>query len=175
MANIPSNDIEIFPSVKRNIVKSRLFTEESVANLIYNFINKNGFVIEYKHDNNYDYIRFNIGGYYFKVDHVQTNILNGIGDSITEIYAGIEIEQASGGNNNYLEVDGVDSNPDDLDNSTYNGLIIGYSEGDMSNATYWIKLFERASASSSWAIPESSWERFDTKSVGLNEVDGGTW
>lgn len=169
----------IFPSVQLNDVKTRSFTEENVANLIYNFIDnsKNGFVITdtnenanpavyYDGDNDFE---FNIRGYYIKLSGDLTNGFSG-----NAIYASIQIVTPNG--TSYSELD-----------STYGSIVFsGNLKGvdltdtdvtDVENGIYCLQILKKitVSGTNKWVVPEESKIRFKPSNVGLEIVDGGTW
>lgn len=168
MANIATDYIEVFPSVQRESVSSRSFTEKNVADLIYNFIdhNKNGFVITNEYVDN-DPFEFNIKGYYFKV--AKGNYITVPLNSETNIWAEITIAESTL-NSGYFELQGTDSGSP----SSYTGVNFLSTPTGNEN-TYAILILSRASTSDSWSIPEDSKIRFKPSNVGLETVDGGTW
>lgn len=170
----------IFPSVQLNDVKTRSFTEENVANLIYNFIDssKNGFVITdtdenaipavyYSSSNDFE---FNIKGYYIKLSGDITSDFS----SSSGIYASIKIVAPSG--TDYNELD-----------STYGSVVFsGDLKGvnltdtdatDAANGVYCLQILKKITVSGTdkWVVPEKSKIRFKPSNVGLETVDGGTW
>ena len=129
-----SGSVKVFPTTKRGDQQrsARFITEKNIVNLVNNLLDKDSFIITKKVSNDFDIatenLEFNIGGYYFKVDEIDTiisNLISGIQPQIGDcVWANIftyytgEYEELYG----YDEV--VTINEESL--SVYKGLTFSY-------------------------------------------------
>ena len=95
MSYLNTQNINVFPSTKRSNkqVSARLMTEASIVGIINKLIDKEGFVITKNEDIYPEHsFEFNIFGYYFIIDSIQTLIdIDSYNDTaeIKEIYGNI--------------------------------------------------------------------------------------
>lgn len=179
MKYITSNNVVVFPSTKRGNeqTSARELSEKSLARLVNQIIDTDGYVISYE-DNIID---FNIHGYYFRFSDV-TNYLSTNFSSATNIYAHILISNTGTSST----VTGQDAEIDELIGQDISGTFRGLrldSEiltdtstesdvGDTNCKCYYLKLFTRDSTDDSWEIPQDSYLKFESQSLQF-EVDGG--
>lgn len=187
------DNVYVFPSVQKNSVESRSFTEENVANLIYNFVCRDamgtsgspsgkryGFVItDTGADANNDPIpyepsndsifEFNILGYYFKVTGDFT-----VGFS-EDIWASIKIKTVS--EQNLTPYNELYVNTSTQENPFYYGVVFSDQEhipvAETGETVYSLKILSKDG--DDWIIPNDSKIRFNPSTVGLDVIDGGEW
>jgi len=68
MSNIASNNIKVFPAVRRteSPAESRQLSEKNLVGLVNKLLDVDSFIISY--DATADIMKFNIAGYYFEID-----------------------------------------------------------------------------------------------------------
>lgn len=146
MTNILSNNIKVFPSVKRSDeydLAARLPSEYNLTNIINRLTGKDSFIItglDVSVENNKPQINVgecNIKGYYFNI--TSPIMLNDIGNN-TKIYLYIEVEERD----SFTELKGNDTG---TTNSEYSGLKISYTEPTVG---YYLLLATKDNITGTW-------------------------
>lgn len=182
-AYLYTENIKVFPTTRRlnKQVTARLMTESNIANLIYQLLDTEGFVITDKKETYVDdeIFEFNIHGYYFIVDsakYIFNAIENQVSGTATSIYAHIQIEQTDG--SDYKELKGQDADPSSDGNAEYT-LYKGIhftttatapSKDTETNKWYTLKLFEKLN--NTWKVPVESRVKFNQRSLNF-DINGG--
>ena len=173
MSYLHTQSINVFPSTKRSNkqVSARLMTEASIVGIINKLIDKEGFVITKKEDINPQHsFEFNIFGYYFIVDSIQTLIdIDSYNDTpeVKEIYGNIIIERTG----NYNELWGQD----DDDTQLYSGITFSTTPlVDSTREIHSLLLLKRDTFDTEfdWYVPDESRIRFEFESISP-DLDGG--
>jgi hypothetical protein len=141
--------------------KTRLLTEKSVSNIIYQLIDTDGFLIGYTTDetgNKFD-IEFNLVGYYFRVTLDFTPTTDGGKPYLDwqNIFATITISDE------YDEIVGQDIN------GKYEGLVLS-DEAPSGSGTHALKLLTKTG--NKWEPPKDCYNKFSITSLGITGLDG---
>lgn len=178
--NIYSRDVVVFPlSKSRNpstsesviagvtpvdLNRTRLITEKSVSNLVYQLLDTYGFVIGTRALNDSSTlleVEFNLIGYYFKImldlDSKKTENKSVYSDW-DNIYASIKI------NPEYDEIDGQDT-----DSNVYTGLTLS-NQLLTSESTYTLHILKKSN--NEWVVPTESRKKFNSSSLTIERIDG---
>lgn len=155
MANFSSNNITVFPSVKRGDQPSRNLSEKNIVGLINKLLDNSGtFVISNSVSTSSDNFEFMINGYYFCIIPGDGQSVSGIFDSLSSggsnLYASIEFDST------YDEIDGEDA--DDV----YTGVTLSTSSGDLHIAT---------KDGNSWVVPLGSRRKYNGSCI-YDTIDG---
>ena len=168
MAYLQSTDIAVFPSTRRmnQQVSARLTTETSYVRTINKLIDTGGFVITPDPDpinweENTDPFEFNVYGYYFVVDEA-SKIIDLVGQSDTEIYAVISLDETEIGGLEFYELSGQDVS------TQYQGIQFLNAAGAGSGQKS-LLLFRKVN--NSWIVPSES--RIKFYAFNISEIDGG--
>lgn len=176
MSYLHTQDINVFPSARRGNkqVSARLMTEASIVGIINKLIDRKGFVITPALDitptNSFE---FNIFGYYFNVNPMQT-ILDLFDDTTLDIYGAIIIERTG----NYNELWGQDEPDSSNTNFVYKGIQFLSEEptnsllNNSNQELYYLWLLHRDGIDSNWYVPEQSRIKFEFSSL-PPDLDGG--
>lgn len=181
MSYVQSSQINVFPSTRRTTYQSdsRLLTEKALVGIINQLVDKDAFVITPKSEVEASSpFEFNIKGYYFKVPQLNyiTNLFAADNQSLY-IYASITLDTGNG----YTELLGQDDTMGSSSanaTSYYRGVNFTASATDTPPSgtnVYSLKILERTLSGSSfttWFCPETSFYKFESKSLDFN-VDGG--
>lgn len=184
MANVLSQDIQVFPSTKRGTYQrsSRLISEENLTNIVNKLIDKDSFVIRPQPYNSLgtdDALQFNIHGYFFVVPHVGS-ITNLMPSGTESIYANIitdkETVTVDSITYEYIELQGQDTGSA---SSTYTGVSFTADAPDTSALTdtqtrYSLKILEKT-AQNVWQVPLISMYKYEAQNVfgDISLIDGG--
>lgn len=182
-AHLNTENIKVFPSTRRlnKQVTARLMTESNIANLIYQLLDTEGFVVTDKKDTYIDdeVFEFNIHGYYFVVDsakYIFNIVENQLSSSATSIYAYIQVEQTVGSDYKELKGQDVDSSTDgSAEYTLYKGVHFAteapaLSKNTETNKYYSLKLFEKVNGA--WKVPVESRVKFNQRSLNF-DINGG--
>lgn len=167
-----SENVNVFPSTRRTYSQSafstRLMTESAIARLINKLIDYEGFVISDTINNTL--FEVNIYGYYFQIVNLSTFISSNF-SSDSAIYASIIIDPSGLPSYQELYVPAENSSV-----TTFQGLIFT-NDGNPSvtlPTNGFLKTLKIAiKENSTWIIPDESRMKFNLRSVGLIEIDGG--
>jgi len=171
MPYINSDKIIVFPSTRRgaNQQDARLLTEKSMAGIINQLIDLDGFIItppeKISSTNSFE---FNIKGYYFKVNQLKdiTDLFNT--STALKIFGVITLDEGNG----YIELMGQDDTQGNTQTSIYKGVSFSDTSSAAAN-TYSLQLLYRTSSSSTtWLVPENSRFKFISSSLNI-DIDGG--
>lgn len=179
MAFLNTDLVTVFPSARRVMtnVSSRLLSEKSLAGLTNMLIDTDGFIITSKEkllDSTGALIRtqpieFNIYGYYFRVNQVDSLIKAISTSSGKNLYVGIELVESG----NYVEIFGQDETVDGA--SQYKGLVVSTEipTAKHGGTVHYICLFDRPnSTGDNWHLNLNSYFKFIQSSLDL-DIDGG--
>lgn len=170
---LTSDKINVFPSTRRTYSQTafstRLMTESAIARLINKLIDYDGFVISEEINDN-TIFELNIYGYYFQITNFVA-FLNSTFSSASDIYASIIIDPSGSPSYQELYVPAENASA-----TTFQGLIFS-SDGNPSvtlPTNGFLKTLKIAvKENSNWIIPDESRAKFNLRSVGLLEIDGG--
>ena len=167
-----SENVNVFPSTRRTYSQSafstRLMTESAIARLINKLIDYEGFVIS--ETINDDLFELNLYGYYFQVTKLQEFITSNF-NSDTNLYASVIIDPSGSPAYQELYVPAENSSV-----TTFQGLIFTNDENPSVTlpTNGFLKTLKIAiKENSTWIIPDESRMKFNLRSVGLIEIDGG--
>ena len=182
MAYYYSDQIRVFPSVNRGETDrdAREFSEENIVRTSSFSATTPSFLLECSGDANQtgqiDWLNcagaseFCIHGYWFKIQNMATfkTFIDENFSQKTAVWACIYLNQSG-----YIQLQGQD------DNALYQGLsfetdlgvpVQGETIGGLSR--YFLKILERTSASATWVIPSTAYNRTTSDT---EPVDGGYW
>lgn len=152
MSNIASDNIKVFPAVRRteSPAESRQLSEKNLVGLVNKLLDVDSFIISY--DATAYIMKFNIAGYYFEVSNF---------NEVTETYAKLVVDSI--GDSQYPELKGDE-------NGNYLGL--EFTNTKPGDTDHWIRLRD-----DSGNIITSSFKYKATNVEGLkfDNIDGGTY
>ena len=158
MSNFASGNVQVFPAVNRSgeyVRDSRIISEKLLTGLVNKLVDKDKFVIDYSGEND-GYIEFNIDGYYFRVEKINSEL------SGTNLYAKLNF------NNNSLYGDIVENNVE-----KYKGVDFIDSLENVSDVSGYLWLLTKEG--NTWKVPTESLYRYNADHIeGLVvKIDGG--
>lgn len=185
MSYFPSAQINVFPATRRTYSGARLnrlMSEASLTSIINKLVDCDSFVITTEDkfaDITTETFEFNLHGYYFSVDmaHLKRELSTTFANA-PAVYAKIIVEDKDG----YQELVGQDETDDnevtEASIFTYKGLQLVNSMDRTAGANqtvYILQLLEKVTSESgsSWRTPDSSYIKFQRRSVFIDLVDGG--
>lgn len=172
--------ITVFPAASSNAQEKRLVTEYNICNIVNRLVDRKAFVISVDNETNPTTVEFNIGGYFFRCDDVEGNILSEITDAMKDAYTNdtgnddftypiyAYIETKSSAENiqwTYLPV----SNSGDDTQAEQAGLKFTLDAKTAKSYKNYLYLIDYQDGN--WYIPAESWIRFNQNSIFIDDGD----
>lgn len=165
MYYLKSEQVKAFPLAKPRLglskdITSRIFYEQNVSNIIRQIIDVQGFVISGKVNEDgsvSEKLCFDIFGYYFELG-VGTELVNEEIDD--KVFVMIRLTDAEP-----FEIDGQD------EDGSYKGLMLSNRLEDGCKGFQLLESSKDSSGTKRWKLFDSSYSKFEVKSLGIDWID----